>query len=120
MPGVFVDGNDVVEVYEAARQAVERARAGEGPTLLECLTYRRMGHNTNDPAEYRAEDELKAWEQKDPIDRFRTTLIDAELLSPEEDTRIRDEFSQEGRAAIEFALESPVPDEDRLFTEKEP
>ena len=117
MPGVFVDGNDVVEVYEAARQAVERARAGEGPTLLECLTYRRMGHNTNDPAEYRAEDELKAWEQKDPIDRFRTTLIDAELLSPEEDTRIRDEFSQEGRAAIEFALESPVPDEDRLFTD---
>ena len=117
MPGVSVDGNDVVEVYEATRQAVDRARKGEGPTLLECLTYRRMGHNTNDPAEYRSEEELKLWEQKDPIDRFRTALIDEGLLTPEEDEQIRGEFRQEGQAALEFALASPVPGEDRLFTD---
>ncbi len=117
MPGVSVDGNDVVEVYEATRQAVDRARKGEGPTLLECLTYRRMGHNTNDPAEYRSEEELKLWEQQDPIDRFRTALIDEGLLTPEEDEQIRGEFRQEGQAALEFALASPVPGEDRLFTD---
>ena len=117
MPGVSVDGNDAVEVYEATRQAVERARAGEGPTLLECLTYRRMGHNTNDPAEYRAEEELKVWEQKDPIDRLRATLIEQGLLSAEEDEELRRELSEEGQAAMEFALESPMPSEDRLFTD---
>ena len=117
IPGVTTDGNDVVEVYEATRAAVERARAGEGPTLLECATYRILGHNTNDPAEYRSKEELKLWEQQDPLDRSRTDLFDARLLTPEEDTCIQEELRQEAQVALKFGLESPVPEANLLFTD---
>jgi pyruvate dehydrogenase E1 component alpha subunit len=80
-PGIQVDGNDVLAVYAASRQAVERARAGDGPTLIECVTYRLGVHTTaDDPTKYRSEEEVKAWERKDPLTRFRAYLEKKNLL----------------------------------------
>ena len=77
MPGVRVDGNDVLAVYAVTRDAVERARAGEGPTLIEAVTYRIGSHSTaDDAARYRDEGEVTAWRERDPIDRYRTHLLD--------------------------------------------
>src|SRR5687767_6322041 len=74
-PGIQVDGNDLLAVYAATRDAVDRARAGEGPTLIECVTYRLGVHTTaDDPTKYRSEDEVKAWEKKDPLTRFTAYL----------------------------------------------
>ena len=75
MPGVVVDGMDVLAVHEAAREAVESARAGDGPTLLECKTYRYMGHSRGDPGHYRSSDEVQEWRQRDPIRQIQTLLI---------------------------------------------
>jgi pyruvate dehydrogenase E1 component alpha subunit len=78
MPGVRVDGNDVLAVYAVTREAVERARAGEGPTLIEAITYRIGSHSTADDAgRYRAEAEVAAWRERDPIDRYRSCLLGA-------------------------------------------
>jgi pyruvate dehydrogenase E1 component alpha subunit len=75
LPGIQVDGNDVLAVYQASREAVDRARAGDGPTLVECVTYRLGVHTTaDDPTKYRSEEEVRAWERKDPLTRFRTYL----------------------------------------------
>src|SRR5262249_1031964 len=80
-PGVQVDGNDVLAVYAASLEAVERARAGDGPTLIECVTYRLGVHTTaDDPTKYRSEEEVKAWEQKDPLTRFAAYLEKRNLL----------------------------------------
>jgi pyruvate dehydrogenase E1 component alpha subunit len=81
LPGIQVDGNDVLAVYAAAREAVDRARAGEGPTLIECVTYRLGVHTTaDDPTKYRAEEEVKMWEQKDPLTRFTDYMRQKGLL----------------------------------------
>src|SRR5256712_7742001 len=81
LPGIQVDGNDVLAVYAVAREAVDRARAGEGPTLIECVTYRLGVHTTaDDPTKYRAEEEVRAWEQKDTLTRFRAYLEQKDLL----------------------------------------
>src|SRR5881396_3312985 len=81
LPGIQVDGNDVLAVYAAAREAVERARAGEGPTLIESVTYRLGVHTTaDDPTKYRTQEEVTAWEQKDPLTRFRAYLEKRNLL----------------------------------------
>ena len=78
MPGVRVDGNDVLAVYAVTRDAVERARAGDGPTLIEAVTYRIGSHSTaDDAARYRDDDEVAAWRERDPIDRYRTHLLEA-------------------------------------------
>jgi pyruvate dehydrogenase E1 component alpha subunit len=78
MPGVRVDGNDVLAVYAVTRDAVDRARAGEGPTLIEAITYRIGSHSTaDDAARYRDEEEVTAWRERDPIDRYRTHLLNA-------------------------------------------
>ena len=87
MPGVRVDGNDVLAVYAVTRDAVERARAGEGPTLIEAVTYRIGPHSTaDDAARYRDEGEVTAWRERDPIDRYRTHLLDAGTI---DDTFVR-------------------------------
>jgi 2-oxoisovalerate dehydrogenase E1 component alpha subunit len=87
MPGVRVDGNDVLAVYAVTRDAVERARAGEGPTLIEAVTYRIGSHSTaDDAARYRDEEEVTAWRERDPIDRYRTHLLDAGTV---DDTFVR-------------------------------
>jgi 2-oxoisovalerate dehydrogenase E1 component alpha subunit len=87
MPGVRVDGNDVLAVYAVTRDAVQRARAGEGPTLIEAVTYRIGSHSTaDDAARYRDEEEVTAWRERDPIDRYRTHLLDAGTV---DDTFVR-------------------------------
>ncbi|MGI6558293.1 MAG: thiamine pyrophosphate-dependent dehydrogenase E1 component subunit alpha [Limnochordia bacterium] len=109
IPGVQVDGNDLFQVYEAARDAVARAREGKGPTLLECLTYRWTGHTVGDPGLYRCKEEVEAWKQKDPILRFRDYLIKEGILTQEECDAIDREEKARMEQAVAFAQESPEP-----------
>jgi pyruvate dehydrogenase E1 component alpha subunit len=109
IPGVTVDGNDVLAVYHAAKDAIKRARAGEGPTLLECKTYRRRGHSRFDPAAYRPEAEAAAWLARDPLLRFRTQLLETEALPLAEITRVEAEVAAAIDAAVQFAMKSPYP-----------
>ncbi len=109
IPGVVVDGNDVLAVYEAAKQAVERARKGEGPTLIECKTYRHKGHSRFDPATYRPKEEVEEWLKKDPIPRFRNKLVEMGVLTENEAKGIEEEVLAEIEEAVKFALESPYP-----------
>jgi pyruvate dehydrogenase E1 component subunit alpha len=94
-PGIQVDGNDVLAVYAASREAVDRARAGDGPTLIECVTYRLGMHTTaDDPTKYRSEEEVKAWEQKDPLTRFRVYLEKKKLFDPAVDEQVDEEIAR--------------------------
>ena len=110
MPGVTVDGNDAVDVFQAAREAVERARKGEGPTLLECQTYRHKGHSRFDPATYRPQEEVAEWMKRDPIVRLRKKLTEEQVLSEEEAAEIDKRIIDEVEAAAEFALGSSYPE----------
>lgn len=110
MPGLVVDGNDVLAVYEAAKQAVQRARAKEGPTLIECKTYRIVGHGTTDPGtNYRSKEEVEEWKKKCPIKRFREYLIANGVLSEGELLQIEKEVDTRVEEAIRFAEQSPYP-----------
>jgi len=109
IPGVVVDGNDVLAVYEATQKAVERARKGEGPTLIECKTYRHKGHSRVDPAKYRPKEEVEEWLAKDPIKRFKEKLLQTNTLTESEIQQIEKEVSDEIEEAVKFAKESPYP-----------
>jgi len=108
--GVAVDGNDVLAVYEAAQKAVERARRGEGPTLIECKTYRHKGHSRIDPAKYRPKEEVEEWLRKDPIKRFREKLMQTEVLTETEIQQVEKDVLAEIDEAAKYALQSPFPD----------
>jgi pyruvate dehydrogenase E1 component alpha subunit len=108
-PGVMVDGNDVVAVYEASAIAVERARRCEGPTLIECKTYRRRGHSRVDPAKYRPKDEVQEWLGKDPIKLFKERLIQGNIFSEGEIVSVEKEVETRIEEAVRFALDSPFP-----------
>lgn len=110
IPGVVVDGNDVLAVYEATRKAVEKARRGEGPTLIECKTYRQKGHSRFDPAAYRPKNEVETWLSKDPIARFQTKLLETGSVSQQEIEKLREEARIAVNEATKFAIESPLPD----------
>jgi len=110
MVGQQVDGNDVEAVYAAAVQAVSRARSGEGPTLIECDTYRWYGHGASDNRSYRTRDEEEEWKKKCPIARWRKRLIEDGLLADEEAQEIASRSAREVEEAISFAEESPLPD----------
>ncbi|MFQ5830645.1 MAG: pyruvate dehydrogenase (acetyl-transferring) E1 component subunit alpha [Candidatus Methylomirabilia bacterium] len=115
-PGIQVDGNDILAVYTAARDAVERARAGEGPTFIECLTYRLGPHSTaDDPTKYRGEEEVKAWEPKDPLIRFRHYLAGKGLLDEAAHAALEAEVEAEIRQAVERAEARIVPDPLDMF-----
>ena len=109
MPGVVVDGNDVVAVFEAAFEAVKRGREGEGPSLVECKTYRHKGHFEGDPCVYRDEDELAEWKAKDPLTRFEKKLVEVNLLDAEKIQEIKNTIAGELDEAEKFAEESPFP-----------
>ena len=110
MPGVRVDGNDVLAVHFATKRAVERARGGGGPTFLEALTYRRMGHSSSDdPTKYRDSAEVAKWEQLDPIDRMRRHLLARGLLTKAKEERLEEEFQAAISAAITEAEALPEP-----------
>jgi len=110
IPGVRVDGNDVLAVYQAASSAIERARRGEGPTLLVTETYRIEGHYAGEPQVYRDRSEVDAWRQKDPITRFRQHLVEESGISKQEIEAIDADSLVQIEKAVEFALESPEPD----------
>ncbi|WP_306060498.1 alpha-ketoacid dehydrogenase subunit alpha/beta [Natronococcus wangiae] len=106
MPGERVDGNDVLAVYEKSREAVERARAGEGPTLIECVTYRMADHNTSDAANvYRDDSEREYWADRDPIDRFETYLEDQGILGDGRRAEIEDDVQASVEAAVDAVEE---------------
>lgn len=109
MPGVTVDGNDLMAVYEAVSQAVELARLGEGPTLIENVTYRWRGHSKSDANRYRTREEIETWKQKCPIKRFRTQLVEEGVLTEEEADHIEKEAYAAVDAAVAFAEASPEP-----------
>ena len=111
IPGVIVDGNDVTAVYEVAAAAVSRARAGGGPSLIECKTYRSRTHTERRSAEdLRPPDEVEAWRQRDPIKRLVADLMGQAVLNDEAWQIMNDEISQEIKAAVKFAEDSPFPE----------
>jgi TPP-dependent pyruvate/acetoin dehydrogenase alpha subunit len=111
MPGAAVDGNDVLQVRDATLQAVERARKGEGPSLIENKTYRIKGHFEGDPQKYRTAAEVQDWqEHKDPIKRFADLLSRQNILTPDLDRQIKDEAAARLEAALAFAENSPYPE----------
>ena len=111
MPGTAVDGNDVLAVWSATQAAVERARSGGGPTLLENKTYRLRGHFEGDPQKYRTPAEVDQWQaQNDPVDRFERTLVQTGVLSAETRQKIKEDVAQRLEAAVAFAEESPHPE----------
>ncbi len=114
IPGFVVDGNDVLEVYRHAAQAVMRARAGEGPTLLECRTYRWEGHVVGENAfggrPYRSEEELNSWKARCPLLQFEKRMLESGRVSREEMDSIIAQTQTELEAAVEFARSSPLPD----------
>ena len=109
MPGVSVDGNDPLAVYEAASEAVARARAGKGPTLIECKTYRQHGHFEGDPATYKPKEEQAAWMEKDPLPRFAKFMIDNGVMSADEVAAVDAKVAKEIVDAIAFAEAQPLP-----------
>nr|WP_304940849.1 thiamine pyrophosphate-dependent enzyme [Thermococcus sp. 2319x1] len=110
IPGVSVDGQDVFAVYEVAKEAIERARNGEGPTLIEAKTYRFRGHFEGDPQIYRSKEEVEWWKKnKDPIVLFEKTVLEKGLLTKEELDTIRERVKREIEESIKFAEESPWP-----------
>ncbi|WP_116084091.1 pyruvate dehydrogenase (acetyl-transferring) E1 component subunit alpha [Tropicimonas sp. IMCC34011] len=118
IPGEEVDGMDVLAVREAGRRAVENCRAGEGPYILEVMTYRYRGHSMSDPAKYRTRDEVqKMREERDPIEQVRKRLLDGDHASEDELKAVDKEIKEVINEAAEFARESPEPDPDELYTD---
>jgi len=118
IPGVVVDGMDVIAVYKAVKKAVKRAREGKGPTLIECKTYRFRGHYEGDPkkgATYRSEAEMSDWEKKCPIANFKTKLIEKSVLTESEAEDIIQKCIKEIEDAVEFAMESPYPSPEEIL-----
>ena len=121
MPGVLVDGQDVMAMHEATVHAVQRARAGEGPTLLEAKTYRYEDHSEGlnrilrEP--YRTEEEVEFWRQRDPIDIHSKWLLENDVASQEEIDKVQHDVYEAIGDALQFARESPYPDEADLFTD---
>lgn len=109
IPGFVVDGNDVIAVYEAAGEAIQRARAGEGPALIECKTYRYRGHFEGDPMIYRTREEEEMWKAKDPIPRFEAKLMEMGVLTEAQAREINERILAEVEEAVRFAEESPWP-----------
>jgi acetoin:2,6-dichlorophenolindophenol oxidoreductase subunit alpha len=109
MPGLAVDGNDVIAVYEAVFEATERARTGSGPTLIECKTYRWRTHFEGEPDTYRPPEEVAAWLRREPIAPYRSTLIEIGVLNEEGAQAIERSILADLDEAVEFARSSPLP-----------
>ena len=109
MEGIITDGNDVIAVYETVHEAVEKARNGGGPTLVECKTYRRGGHSRTDGNIYRDKEEEKEWMAKDPIPRMKEYLISNRILTEAKSKEIEQKKEKEIDDAVEFAKSSPSP-----------
>jgi pyruvate dehydrogenase E1 component alpha subunit/2-oxoisovalerate dehydrogenase E1 component alpha subunit len=116
MPGVRVDGNDVLAVYSVLRQAAARAREGEGPTLVECVTYRMGAHSSSDdPSRYRAQEEVDRWALRDPVARYRSYLLARGLVTDASDEALLAELGRELAEAIAAAEAAPPVARETLF-----
>ena len=104
MPGIQVDGNDILAVYVATMEAIERARAGDGPTFIECITYRIMMHTTaDDPKKYRSEQEVDSWKKKDPLLRYQKYLLQKNIITEDDLAALEKEIKQQIQSAIDRA-----------------
>ena len=117
MAGEFVDGMDVMAVREATLRAIERARKDGSPTLLEIRAYRYMGHSMSDPGKYRTSEEIKKYQERDPIKLFQESLKEAKVFTDKDFEEFIAQATAEVDAAVKFADESPFPDESELFTD---
>jgi pyruvate dehydrogenase E1 component alpha subunit len=115
MPGEQIDGNDLPLVRDAVERAAARARAGEGPTFIEALTYRQKGHSRTDPGAYRPEGELEQWLKRDPIQHFERALVEAEFASEGELRAERDDAQKTVREATDRVLSWPEPAPETRF-----
>ena len=109
IPDITVDGNDVIAVYEAVHEALVRARKGQGPTLIECKTYRWHGHYEGDRQTYKPKEEIDDWKSRDPIPAFRKKLLENRILTSVDFENIDRTVTEEIENAVKFALESPFP-----------
>lgn len=115
--GVLVDGNDILAMYAATKEALEKARAGEGPTLIEAYTYRMANHTTSDDAtKYRSEEEVKKWQKRDPIQRFRIYLKNKGIWSESFAKKVEEEAEATVSKAVEEAENTPLPSIEEIFT----
>lgn len=114
IPGVTIDGNDVLAVYEATKAAVDYAREGNGPSLVECKTFRMRGHYEGDPAVYRDKEITEDWKRRDPILKFKSFLLDSGVAEAEI-SKIEDNMTEEIENACNYALESPYPNPDQVL-----
>jgi pyruvate dehydrogenase E1 component alpha subunit len=118
MPGLVVDGQDIFAVYEAARQAVQRAREGDGPTLLECKTYRFRGHHEGDPnlgTRYRTKEEIAQWKERCPIRLLEKKLFEDRVIQEADRKQMEAEITKEIEEAVAFSLASPFPEPAKLL-----
>lgn len=117
LPAIAVDGNDITAVYEAAGETIKRAREGEGPSFLHCLTYRHYGHFEGDLGAYRSRVEEEEWRKRDPIPRLRAKLVEMGVLTEAKAEEIRKICQKQVEEAVEFAEKSPWPDPADAFTD---
>jgi len=110
IPGVTIDGTDIIAVMDTTKEAVERARSGGGPSLIECKNLRMKGHAIHDPADYVPAELLKHWEERDPVEQFRRQLAEAGTLDEESLQSIKARIEREIEEAVEWAESSPLPD----------
>ncbi|MPW27283.1 pyruvate dehydrogenase [Alkalibaculum sp. M08DMB] len=109
IPGIVIDGNDAIEVYETIEKAAEHTRSGKGPILIESKTYRWSGHSKSDAQAYRTKEEVEEWKAKDPIKRLRKYMIENEIASEEELNKVEENAATALEEAVEFAINSPEP-----------
>jgi pyruvate dehydrogenase E1 component alpha subunit len=115
IPNERIEGMDVINVYEAAKKAIERVRSGEGPYFMEIITYRFMGHSMGDPERYREKQEVERWKADDPIGIFRKKLISKKTATAKTLDEIEERAAQDAQAAVEFAESSPEPAPEALW-----
>jgi pyruvate dehydrogenase E1 component alpha subunit len=117
MPSEPVDGMSVEAVHMAVARAAERARAGEGPTLLEFRTYRYKGHSMSDPQKYRTKEEVDEYKAKDPVEVVRKTILDKKMATEQELEAIDNKIHTQVEESVKFAEESPYPDASEALTD---
>src|SRR5207253_11471055 len=115
--GVAINGNDVLAVYQATQGALARARAGDGPTLIECKTYRWHGHSEHDKAFYRTDEELAMWKSRDPIPTFTTYLRTRHVLDDAKQKEIEERVASTIDEAVEYAMSAADPTPDAATTD---
>ncbi len=115
IPGMAVDGNDVIAVYEAVGEAVNRARKGEGPSLLDCKTYRWSGHMIGDPQTYKPKEEVEEWMERDPVPIYEKYLVENKAMTQDEMEAVKAEMLEEIDKAVKFAEESPDPSPEEVL-----